>query len=418
MDSSPLKQHHANALKPRLGQHAWCKRSIPRQIGKNALGRCLSPAAIIRTAILILLPLLSTGCDLFKARAPGIGKPVAWSELPGWEKDRLVDAWPVLLAQCPRVSRKDQGWQAICTAAADIPADDENAIRHFLQTRFVPHEILGRKGTREGLITGYYQPILLGSRKPSAKYRYPLYARPDELLKIELGELFPELKGKRVRGRLVGSKVIPFYARSEIEQEPSPLKGQELLWIDDPYGAFFLQIQGSGKVRLDDGSLVGVNYADQNGHPYVSIGKKLVEMGAMPLEDVSLFSIRSWLERHPEQADNLLNSNPSYVFFTLRKNADENPRGSLNVPLTDLRSVAVDRKVIPLGSLLWLDTTLPRGQALQRLMFAQDTGGAINGPVRADVFFGTGKQAEQWAGSMKQAGRVYILKPGTGQDSD
>ena len=322
----------------------------------------------------------------------------------------MTAAWPVLLGQCPRMSRKNPDWKKICNAAENVDGNNEQAVRHFLQTWFQPHEVLGKKGTPDGLITGYYQPILHGSRKPSDRYRYPLYRRPDSLLKIKLDSLFPELKGKRVRGRIEGNTVVPFYDRSEIDGKESPLRGQELLWVDDPYGAFFLQIQGSGKVRLDDGTLVGVNYADQNGLPYVSIGKKLVEMGELPLEQVSLFSIRQWLHKHPDRAQSLLNENPSYVFFTLREKADENPRGSLNVPLTDKRSVAVDRKIIPLGSPLWLDTTLPQGQTFQRLVVAQDTGGAITGPVRADVFFGTGDEAERLAGSMKQKGRIYILR--------
>ncbi len=360
--------------------------------------------------VLAIFSLLSA-CNWFKTREPGIGAAVDWSALPGWTQDRLVDAWPALLAQCPRMQRRDDQWKQLCAIAEQIDPGDEAKIRSFIKTYFQPHEILGKGGSQEGLITGYYQPLLHGSRTASETFRYPIYERPDSLLKIKLDSLYPELKGKRVRGRIDANSVVPFYSRAEIDGEESPLKGHELLWLDDPYASFFLQIQGSGKVQLDDGTLVGVNYADQNGHPYVSIGKKLIEWGELARDEVSLFSIRRWLDAHPKRAQALLNENPSYVFFTLRQNADENPRGSLNVPLTDLRSVAVDRRVIPLGSLLWLDTTLPDGRPLQRLMLAQDTGGAITGPVRADIFFGTGKHAEQLAGHMKQAGRLFILLP-------
>ncbi len=357
-----------------------------------------------------MLPLLPA-CDWFKTREPGIGASVPWSTLPGWSEDRLIDAWPAMLAQCPRMQRRDEQWQRLCAIAEQIDPGNEADVRSFLTTYFQPHEILGKSGKKDGLITGYYQPLLRGSRTASETYRYPIYKRPESLLKVSLDSLYPELKGKRVRGRIDGNRVVPFYSRAEIDRETSPLKGHELLWLDDPYASFFLQIQGSGKVQLDDGTLVGVNYADQNGHPYVSIGKKLIEWGELERDAVSLFTIRRWLESHPQRAQALLNTNPSYVFFTLRRDAGENPRGSLNVPLTDLRSVAIDRKVIPLGSLLWLDTTLPDGQPLRRLMLAQDTGGAINGPVRADIFFGTGKRAEQLAGNMKQPGRVFILLP-------
>jgi len=204
---------------------------------------------------------------------------------------------------------------------------------------------------------------------------------------------------------------VPFFSREEIDGDSQPLRGKELLWIDDAYGSFFLQIQGSGRVRLDDGSIVGVNYENQNGHPYVAIGKTLVENQELALEDVSLFTIREWLENNPQRANEVLNSNPSYVFFHLREDINEGPRGSLNVPLTAERSLAVDRKVIPLGTPVWIDTTLPDGSPYQRLMIAQDTGGAIRGPVRADVFFGNGQRAERLAGEMNQKGRLYALLP-------
>lgn len=352
------------------------------------------------------------GCHWLTTPEPGVGQPVDWSDLPGWMTDQQQEAWPALLAQCPRMRKKSPLWPDICDAAARLPQPDRQQVRAFMQRYFQPYELIGKKGHREGLITGYYQPVLNGRRTPSPRYRYPLYSRPDDLLVIDLGALYPELKGKRVRGRLEGHKVVPYFDRAQIDGQDKPLKGHEILWVDDPYGSFFLQIQGSGKIRLPDGAMVAVSYADQNGHPYHAIGKTLIEQGALSRESVSLFTIRDWLRQHPDQAMALLNKNPSYVFFTLREDARENPRGSLNVPLTNERSVAVDRKIIPLGSPIWMDSRLPgSGKPYQRLMFAQDTGGAITGPVRADVFFGTGKTAEQLAGTMKQPGKLYILLP-------
>ncbi len=360
---------------------------------------------------MILLMTLISGCEPEIPVEPGIGKPVSWEQLPGWSKDNQSEALLALLEQCPRMEKKAEFWKQVCASAAQFEVADEKDVRRLFETWFQPHEIQGKDETKEGLITGYYQPILNGSRTPSEKYQYPLYSQPEDLLVIELSNLFPELKGKRVRGRLEGNKVIPYYDRAAIDTKNPPLMGKELVWIDDPYGSFFLQIQGSGRIKLEDGTLLGVNYANQNGHPYVSIGKKLVDMNELQLEEVSLFTIRDWLKNNPDRANELLEQNPSYVFFTLRENIDENPRGSLNVPLTDMRSIAVDRKVIPLGTPVWMDTTLPDGQLFQRLMLAQDTGGAINGPVRADVYFGTGNMAEQLAGTMKQAGKLYALLP-------
>lgn len=365
----------------------------------------------IKAAIYTVTFILA-GCVSEPPPEPGIGQPVDWSALPGWQQDQLVEAWPGLLAQCPRLSREQAVWKPVCDAAEQIPTNDNAQIRAFIEERFQPHEIYGKDSSRDGLITGYYQPILQGSRTPSERYRYPLYGKPDDLLTIELGDLYPKLKGKRVRGRLVNNKIVPYHDRAAIDGSSPPLQGNELLWIDDPYDSFFLQVQGSGRVQLDDGNFIGVGYADQNGHPYTSIGKKLVEMGEQKKEDVSLFSIRQWLNDNPDRAKALLNENASYVFFTLREAVNENPRGSLNVPLTDERSIAVDRKIIPLGSLVWLDTQLPDStQTYQRLMLAQDTGGAIVGPVRADIFFGTGDRAEQLAGHMKGKGQLYVILP-------
>jgi membrane-bound lytic murein transglycosylase A len=323
----------------------------------------------------------------------------------------LQSTWSVLLQQCPNVSRKQAAWAELCSAAQAVTPITESAVRTFITTHFVAHEVIAEGGQTHGLMTGYYQPILRGSTTQTEVYRYPLYQRPKDLLTINLTALYPELKGQRVRGRVIGNEVIPYFSRAEIDQGQSPLQGQEILWVDDPYDAFFLHIQGSGLVALPDGRIVGVGYAEQNGHPYVAIGKTLIQNGELNAEEVSLASLQHWLKTHPDQAQDVLNSNPSYVFFHLRENADENPRGSLNVPLTANRSIAVDRRVIPLGSLVWMDTSLPDGSPLQRLMFAQDTGGAIKGSVRADVFFGTGDQAAVLAGTMKQPGRLFVLLP-------
>ncbi len=358
---------------------------------------------------------LASGCISAPPPPAGIGAPLPWSQLPGWEHEQPAQAWPALLANCARLPAHDARWRAICADAALLGQPDDEVARAFFETRFTPHRVHNERGGDEGLITGYYEPLLNGSRTPSARFRYPVYQRPDDLLVVDLGALYPELAGRPVRGRLQGRRVVPYFSRAEIDNggNPRALAGHELLWVDDPVALFFLQVQGSGRVRLPDGSTVAIGYADQNGHPYQSIGARLIARGALTREQVSLDSIRAWLAAHPEEAEEVLNSNPSYVFFALRDASLPGPLGSLQVPLTAERSAAVDAAVIPLGTPLWLDTTLPDGtaQPYRRLLLAQDTGGAIKGAVRADVFFGHGPQAERLAGNMKQPGRLFALLP-------
>ena len=366
----------------------------------------------VRLAVLSAF-LLVASCGYIFEREPGIGKAVSWTKIPDWQRDNLAEAWPAMQSQCPRMTRKSADWEPICESVAALQNPTTAEVRAFLEQHFKPHRVHGKNGKLDGLITGYYEPILDGSRTRTDKFRYPIYSQPEDMLIIELAEIYPKLKGMRLRGRIDGNRVLPYWSREEIDGAGQPLAGQEIVWIDDPYGSFFTQIQGSGRVRLQDGSMVGVGYANQNGHPYVAVGKKLVEIGALPLEQVSLFTIKKWLRENPERAPEILNANPSYVFFELRDSVDEGPRGSLNVPLTSERSIAVDRRVIPLGTPVWLQTTLPDGSSFERLMFAQDTGGAITGPVRADVFFGIGDRAEQLAGEMKQRGQMFALLPKT-----
>ncbi|OOZ36531.1 murein transglycosylase A [Solemya velesiana gill symbiont] len=382
----------------------------------NPLSNLSAVLSLSKLCILAVIIGPLSGCSIFIPKEAGIGEKVEWNDLPGWQADNLSSAWPAMLSQCTKLSKKMSNWELICNEAQQLADPSDTAVRTFLQTHFQPHEIIGIGGSPEGLITGYYEPKLYGSLQADNRYTFPLYGRPDSLLIVDLDEQFPELKGKRVRGRLIGNRVVPYFDRAAIDGNNLPLKGNEIIWIDDPHDAFFLQVQGSGRVELPDGSTVQVGYAGQNGHQYASIGKRLIEWGELTKEEVSLFTIRQWLREHPARAQELLNENPSYVFFILKEDNGEGPRGSLNVPLTAERSAAVDRSRIPLGTPIWLSTTLPpkngtdgKQVPYQRLLFAQDTGGAINGPVRADVFFGNGERAERLAGTMKQPGRLYAL---------
>jgi peptidoglycan lytic transglycosylase A len=357
---------------------------------------------------------LLASCVSAPPRPPGVGSPIAWSALPGWQEDHLAQAWPALLESCQKMPAREPDWKNLCADAALFPSPDDDTARAFFETRFIAHEVVARHGNPGGLITGYYEPLLHGSLVRTQRFRYPLYGRPDDLVTVDLGELYPELKGKRLRGRLAGQRVVPYYSRAEIANGKRPAGDAVLAWVDDPVALFFLEIQGSGRVQLPDGRLLHVGYADQNGYPYVAIGRTLVESGAMKLEDVTMPAIRAWLEAHPDQARTVLNSNPSYIFFTLREPDATGPVGALNVPLLPERSIAVDPSFILLGSPVWLDTTLPANSEplpYRRLVFAQDTGGAIRGPERADLFLGFGERAERVAGEMRQHGNLYVLMP-------
>jgi len=368
--------------------------------------------SVTRALIAVCAAATLSACVWLLPRPAGIGPEVAWSELPGWATDNQSEAWHAFQNGCVKLATRDASWATICQAAQTLPMPDDTQARQFFEQHFRAHEMIGPGGRSQGLITGYYEPILNGSLTQDARFRYPLYRRPDNLVTVDLGALYPELQGKPVRGRLYGNRVVPYYSRGQIVDHAAPLQGQELLWVDDPVALFMLQIQGSGLVRLTDGSMIAVGYADQNGYPYLAVGQRLVQMGALKPEAITLQTIRQWLRAHPDQAAAVLNSNPSYVFFRLRDATLDGPIGSLQVPLTPQRSIAVDPANIPLGVPVWIDTTLPANEVpYRRLMMAQDTGGAIKGQVRADVYFGRGRAAELLAGGMKQVGRIYVLLP-------
>ena len=339
-------------------------------------------------------------------------KPSSWEQLPGWQNDDVAQAWPALVQSCAGL-RANAAWSVVCQAVSAMPTvPDDRMARAFFQAAFQPWQVLQPDGGVEGLVTGYYEPLLRGSRQSGFKYRYPLYAAPDDLLVVDLASLYPELKSLRLRGRLQGNKVVPYWTREEIQAGAAPIQGKELAWVDDPVELFFLQVQGSGRIQLDNGQMMRVGYGDQNGHPYRSIGKWLVENGELTLDKASMQGIKDWARRNPERLPALLNANPSYVFFRELNNHGAGPFGSLGVPITPERSIAVDPRFIPMGAPVWLATTRPNSsEAMNRLVLAQDTGGAIRGNVRADYFWGFGDEAGKLAGAMKQKGRMWVLLP-------
>ncbi len=370
--------------------------------------------SLIKTPLLLVL--LVAACTSVKPR-PADTIPYApfavskWEMLPDWQ---TTDLQPVLAAftQSCNALKNRPAWQSPCLRVSELGAADNDTLRAFFEDSFVPYQVYNPDGTSQGLITGYYEPKLYGSRVKTDRFRYPLYGVPDDLLAIDLSAVYPQLKDLRLRGRLQGRRVVPYYDRGEIDIGKAPLQGRELFWVDNAVDLFFLQIQGSGRIELPDGSLVKVGYAEQNGHPYASIGKKLVDMGEMKLEEASMQSIKRWGERNPEKLAALLDSNPSYVFFSELPSELSAPLGALGVPLTSEYSLAVDARTIPLGAPVFLSTTYPdTATPLNRLMLAQDTGGAIRGAVRGDFFWGYGDQAGARAGRMKQVGQMWVLFP-------
>jgi membrane-bound lytic murein transglycosylase A len=329
--------------------------------------------------------------------------PVGFERLSGWGKDRLSAAMPAFLKSCARfLTRADAAaldaiamsadfgrvgdWRALCEAAEALPAGDDAAARRFFEAGFVPLAVADYE-SREGLFTGYYEIELNGSRRKRGRSQTPIYRKlPD----LGLGH---------------------FPTRAEIEDGVLAGRGLELLWVDDPIDAFFLQIQGSGRVRLSGGGTVRVGYDGQNGHPYVAVGRLLIERGAISRDKLTMATIRAWMKQYPEAGAALRRENPSFVFF--REISGDGPIGAEGAVLTPERSIAVDRAFIGLGIPLWLeaDERFAAAESVRRLVVAQDTGGAIKGPVRGDIFWGTGNAAADRAGVMNARGRYYLLLP-------
>jgi membrane-bound lytic murein transglycosylase A len=349
--------------------------------------------------------------------------PASYGDLAGWERDAVADALPALSRSCTKlmtlpadralgVAGTAADWKDPCAALGAVPPGDAAAARRYLETWFRPWAA-GDGGAREGLFTGYYEPELRGSLRPAGPFRTPLHRRPPDLVSVDLGDFRENLRGERIAGRVVDGRLKPFEDRAAIAGGAMRGKGLELVWVDDPVDAFFLHIQGSGRVVLDDGAVMRVGFDGQNGHPYVAVGRELIARGALTREEVSMQSIRAWMKANPGEAQALMNANPSYVFF--RRLAGMGPEGAQGVELTPGRSLAVDRRFVPFGVPLWLDAEDPLDPAsrLRRLMVAQDTGGAIRGPVRGDVFWGHGPDAEARAGRMRSPGTYWLLLPRT-----
>ncbi|MDC0933018.1 MltA domain-containing protein [Arcobacteraceae bacterium] len=362
--------------------------------------------------LLFVLFVLFTGCSQKIEHIETISKAnfqkVEMQNLQGFENDNLTKALKVFIKDC-QASQKNPNLKEVCLKAQE---DDilRDAKEFFLQ-HFTAYQIVSDEEGKEGLITGYYEPLLQGSYTQTNRYKYPVYSVPKDLLTIQLSKAYPSLSNYRLRGKLKGNTVVPYETREEIEalDYKTAQNLKPICFVDNKIDLFFLQIQGSGKVELPDGEYINIGYGGQNGHPYYAIGRKLIEIGVIEKKDISLQTIREWLVQNPEKADGILNLNQSYVFF---RQSEKTATGSLGTELTANRNLAVDRKNIPLGFPVFINTTNPiTEEPINRLMIAADTGGAIKGKIRADFFFGNGSKARELAGKMKQEGELFVFLP-------
>ena len=329
-------------------------------------------------------------------------KAVSFTEIEGFYKDDLNHALEVFKKDCKK-SKKNELFTEVCEKA-----ESEIDGKRFFTLYFQPYKLLDENSSDEGLITGYYEPLLYGSLKKTSRYKYPLYKTPKDMYIVDFTSIYPDLKTYKLRGKLVGNKVLPYDSREEIENNPSK-ELEPIVYVDNKVDVFLLHVQGSGKVLLDTGELINVGYAEQNGRKFKGIGMYMLNKGYITKDELSAQGMKKYLDKNPSKADEVLNQNESYVFF---QKSNQGATGSLGSPLTAKRNIAVDRSVIPLGMPVFLNTTNPVDKKpINQLMVAADVGGAIKGKVRADFFWGFGDSAFDYAGRMKEKGKMYVLMP-------
>ena len=378
--------------------------------------------------VVFVIVTVSLSVLLWKPRPhPLIFRSAAFSALPGWDRADKKKSLLAFQISCKAFLKQDpeqsvgsefvdlqvKDWHPACKAAMSVDARSNQQIKVFFQKWFAPVEFFDEEPVR-GLFTGYYMPLLQGSLKKTKKYHVPLYGLPSNLVSVNLSLFDPQIKNRTLFGRVSGSKLVPFYTRAEINKGAIKDVTPVLAWVDSLIDRSFLEIQGSGIIALPDGSQIVVGYTGQNGLSYTAIAKVLIDKGVMTRDNASMQHIRQYLEAHPKQIDPVLNQNKSFVFFDVLP--ERAALGAQGVALTPGYSLAIDRKWVPLGTPVWLSTTRPdekteEQKTFQRLMVAQDTGGAIKGVVRGDVYWGAGERATAIAGKMKNAGHYWLLLP-------
>jgi len=320
----------------------------------------------------------------------------SYSSLPNWESENYDEVLYSFMNNC-RAKKSTDIYHNLCLKSQNI-----KDAKTFIESNFTPYMIHSSDKEKESILTGYYEPELRGSLSKSEIYKYPIYETPKDLVTVDLSSIYPDLKNYRLRGRLDGNRLVPYYSRAELNSVD--INADVICYCDSKIDKFFLEVQGSGRVTLDSGETIFIGFGNQNGHKYSSIGKYLVQSGEISKEDISLQTIREWFDLNPTRVDEVLNHNSSVVFFAKR---DKAATGSLGLVLTPLRSIAVDRRYIPLGSMVYMSAK----NSYEKVVFAQDTGGAIKGSVRADMFLGFGKSAGEIAGELKAPLKLWILLP-------
>lgn len=372
-------------------------------------------------ALVLVSAFALVGCSITPEKIQDFKlEPVEFTSLPGWDKDTHGDAMEAFRASCQKIMNGNGGaskfigltsvsWKAACQA---IPVGDINnrQARDYFEKWFRPHLVIGSTGS-EGLFTGYYEAELTGSLYKDREGQTPIYGIPSDHIRVDLGHFDPKLVGKEIVGRVENNRLLPYYSRGAIANGALTGKAKKLAWADDIIDLYTLHVQGSGRVRLRDGTVLRIGFAGHNGYEYRSIGKVLIKRGQLESYNASWPSIRDWIEKNPDKAKSLLAENARFIFFHEKKG--EGPTGSHGVPLTAGRSIAIDKKFIPIGAPLWIVTHWPSNisRPLQKLVVAQDTGAAIKGPVRGDYFWGFGKEALDLAGIMKSTGYYFVLLP-------
>jgi len=321
------------------------------------------------------------------------------SQLKNFDDENYEEVLALFKTNC-KTKKSKKIYKNLCKRANKVVS-----AKKFITNSFTPYSLENNASKRDGLLTGYYEPQLKASLTKSKLYKYPLYETPNDLIIVDLSSIYPHLKNYRLRGRIEGNKLVPYDTRKESKKKN--VDADVICYCDSKIDRFFLEIQGSGRIKLDDNSTMYVGYDNQNGHRYRAIGRYLVKKKELRLKDVSLQSIRSWLDENPARVDEVLNYNKSLVYF---KQRNQGATGALGIELTPRRSIAVDRRYIPLGSMLYLDAQVG-DENITQVVFAQDTGGAIKGVVRADLFLGAGGEALEVAGKLKSPLKLWIFLP-------
>ena len=356
----------------------------------------------MKQLLFIFIPLLFfIGCSkepkvLFDTLPQTQLQESSYSSLPNWKNENYDEVLYSFMNNC-RAKKSVNIYHDLCSSSQNI-----SDAKEFLENNFTPYMIQSSDKDKESILTGYYEPELRGSFTKSETYKYPIYGVPKDLVTVDLSSIYPDLKNYRLRGRLDGNRLVPYYSRTELNK--IDINAEVICYCDSKIDKFFLEVQGSGRVTLDSGETIFIGFGNQNGHKYSSIGKYLVRSGEISKEEISLQSIREWFKMNPSRVDEVLNHNSSVVFFQKR---DRAATGSLGLVLSPLRSIAVDRRYVPLGSMVYVSAK----DSYTRIVFAQDTGGAIKGSVRADMFLGFGDKAGAIAGELKAPLNLWILLP-------